>query len=92
MERECDHCGEPAKFKLTFLLNGARGNPKSSAYGRDDCSWCEDECGWACAEHKEGVRTDPDYALDGMSWCATFERARNFEHLFLYKKKIEESK
>ncbi len=92
VEQECKHCDEPAEFKLTFLLKGSRNNPNSQAYGKDDCSWCEDDHTFSCAEHKDAVRTDPDYALNDLSWCATFERAKGFEHMFLHKEKIKEIK
>ena len=80
VERECDECGEVAKWKHTFLLKGSRNNPFSRAYGRDNCSWCEDETKFACEEHKELVRKNPPI---GTSWCSTFPRDK-FEHLFLY--------
>lgn len=80
-ERECWECGEPSKYKHTFLLEGSRRNPQSSAYGKDDCSWCEDDCNFACEEHKEKVRRD--FCPRDMHWCSTFSRDR-FEHMFLY--------
>jgi hypothetical protein len=85
VERECYECGEPAQWKHTYLLEGSRRNPASRAYGRDDCSWSEDDCKFACDEHKELVRKDYP---NGMSWCSTFDR-KVFEHLFLYWKEIK---
>ena len=79
MRHECDVCGEPAHYKHTYLLEGARRNPASSAYGRDDCSWCEDESRFVCAEHKND-RTAPN----GYSWCSTFQASARFAHMFLY--------
>lgn len=76
---ECEVCGEPAHYKHTFLLEGARRNPASSAYGRDDCSWCEDESRFVCAEHKNERR-----APDGYSWCSSFAATERFAHMFLY--------
>jgi hypothetical protein len=76
---ECHICGEPAHFKHTFLLEGARRNPASSAYGKDDCSWCEDDSLFVCKDH-EKERTPPD----GYSWCSTFTASDRFAHLFLY--------
>ena len=90
-ERCCDECGEPAEYKHTFLFHGSRSNPNSSAYGRDDCSYCEDDCDWACEKHKELVRKSSYYVADNMSWCSTFPR-KNFKHLFIYKEKMEEEK
>ena len=83
-ERECAECGEPAQWKHTFLLIGSRKNPHSSAYGKDDCSWCSDEDIFACDEHKELLRKNPP---QGMSWCSTFDR-KVFEHMFLIWKKV----
>ena len=85
VEHVCEECGEPAVYKHTYLLEGARRNSASSAYGKDDCSWCEDECRFACEEHKDEVRRDNPR---GMSWCSTYPR-KNFEHMFLYWEKIK---
>ena len=86
-ERECFECDEPAKYKHTFLLENSRRNPLSKGYGKDNISWCEDECNYACEEHKELMRkTPPD---NGLSWCSTFSRDR-FEHMFLYWNKESE--
>ncbi len=87
VEQCCEECGESAKYKHTFLLNGARQDRASSAYGRDDCSWCSDEDKFACEEHKEKIRRE---APNGMGWCSTFERIPRFEHMFLYRKKVSE--
>ena len=76
---ECDVCGEPAHYKHTYLLDGARRNPASSAYGMDDCSWCEDETRFVCVEHKSDRR-----APSGYSWCSTYPASQMFAHLFLY--------
>lgn len=89
VEQECVECGEPAKYRHTFLLIGARNNPLSKAYGRDDCSWSSDEDVFSCEEHKELVRGK--HCPGGMSWCSTFPRER-FEHMFLIWKKIDERK
>lgn len=86
-ERECEECGEPATRKLTYLLAGSRNNPGSNAFGRDDCSWCEDGCRYACDEHTEMIRKDPPH---DMHWCSTFMRERGFEHMFIYKEKINQ--
>lgn len=84
-ERECQECGESATKKLTFLLEGSRQNPQSSAYGKDDCSWCEDGCAFSCDAHERNVERDPPR---GMAWCSTFGKER-FEHMFLYWEKTE---
>ncbi len=75
---ECDECGAPAKYKHTFLLENARRNPASSAYGHDDCSYCEDGCLYVCEDHKN-LKTAPP----GQSWCATFTAVPKFAHMFL---------
>lgn len=79
LRRECDVCGAPAHFKHTFLLDGARSNRASSAYGRDDCSYCEDACRYVCKEHISDREAPP-----GMSWCSTFPASDRFKHMFLY--------
>jgi hypothetical protein len=86
MRRPCEECGELAHYKHTFLLKGARSNPASKAYRRDDCSWCEDECQFVCQKHQASYRTS---TLDGYEWCATFPASERFAHLFLYWKEIE---
>ena len=87
-ERECEECEKPAQHKHTYLLIGSRANPRSSTYGKDDCSWCEDDYRYACEEHKEKIRRD---CPSGTTWCSTFTRNRGFEHMFIYKEKIEDS-
>ena len=64
---ECEECERPAKYRLTFLLSGARRNPASSAYGRDDCSHCSDLDMYACGQHS---RTNRDNPPSGYVWCA----------------------
>lgn len=81
----CDECGEPAAYKHTFLLDNARRHPASSAYGKDDCSWCEDAHTFVCEEHK-GLR----HAPDGMSWCSTFTASPRFAGMFLEWKERKE--
>lgn len=79
LRRECDVCGDAAHYKHTFLLEGARNNSASSAYGQDDCSWCEDEARYVYKKHKKD-RAAPS----GYSWCSTFPANAQFSHLFLY--------
>ena len=77
----CGNCGEPAVARHTFLLPNARRNPASSAYGRDDCSWCSD--------HEESTCGDcprPRPRPDGYEWCSTFTIKPDnlrFAHMFL---------
>ncbi len=82
--RECDGCGEPATHKHTYLdggPSGARRNPTSSAYGRDDCTWCSDYDQYLCDECDR--RDYEDDVPDGYHWCSTFKVDR-MPHLFLY--------
>lgn len=78
---ECCECGEPAHFRHTYLLPNARHNPDSSAYGKDDCSWCADEERWVC-------RTCPEPKVDGYKSCSRFECGPRFAHMFLYWKTL----
>lgn len=82
--QECDVCGEPAHYKHTYLLDGHRRNPASRAYGKDDCSWCEDTSRFVCAEHKSD-RSAPN----GYSWCSTFAAVKRFAHMFLYWREVK---
>lgn len=72
----CEECGEVAHFKHTYLLEGTRRNPRSSAFGKDDCSWCEDQRRYTCKECKRPT-------VEGHEWCSTFEAGERFKHLFL---------
>lgn len=84
VRHQCEECGELAHYKHTFLRDNARHNPMSEAYGRDDCSWCEDACRYVCREHKD-VRTAPE----GMRWCSTFAAIGRFAHMFIYEVRTE---
>ena len=75
----CEVCGEPATRRHTFLLKGTRTNPRSSAYGRDDCSRCSDDEAFACEEHEREVRNAPP---EGMTWSGTYYYAPDYEPLF----------
>jgi len=75
---ECENCGEPATSRHTYLMPGARTNPQSAAYGRDDVSWCSDHEVLTCdkctkADHEESVPY-------GYRWCASFSGER-FLHM-----------
>jgi hypothetical protein len=79
---KCDQCGEPANFKHTYLLPNARSNPASSAYRKDDCSWCSDHEEFTCANcSKPGVA--------GYAWCSTFTVSDRFAHMFLKWEEVE---
>ena len=89
VEQVCCECGESATEKQTFLFEGARSNPNSKAYGKDDCSWCEDDSIFTCAKHGNFGQTAQQYAKNnGLLTCSVFKRER-FEHMFLYWKKPE---
>ena len=80
VHRTCERCSEPAKYKQTYLLEGTRSNPASSAYGRDDCSWCSDADAFFCEEHRGLARSEmpPAYVM-----CSRFEAGERFAHMFL---------
>jgi hypothetical protein len=80
---DCDQCGEPATKRHTYLLPDARRNSASSAYGRDDCSWCSDCEVFACDDCNGG--REPK--VDGYHWCSTFTIKpdhHRFAHMFLH--------
>ena len=88
--RECDVCGYPAKWRITFLDDnngGCRRNPSSKAYGRDDCSWCSDYDVFACGKHeKEVKRSEP---RTNFNWCGAFP-LKNFKHMGFYWETVKE--
>ena len=73
----CEECGELAVYKHSFLLEGMRSNPASSAFRKDDCSWCSDVDVFTC---KECRPTLPD-GCDPRS--SRFEIGERFAHMFL---------
>lgn len=76
--RECDVCGKPADFRISYLLENARRNPASSAYGHDDCSYCSDAERFVCKDHPSKFPQP-----EGHSWCSTFTLSKA-PHLGLY--------
>ena len=87
VRRECEECGELATVKYSYLLPRARGNPASSAYRRDDCSWCSDLdvflC-FACDERQWHPHRD------GYEPCSRFYDARKYPHIFLEWRTVQE--
>lgn len=75
-QHECHECGETATQRHTFLLENARRNPASTAYGKDDVSWCADEEVFTCNEHGRAAQRRA-------GWCASFGAAR-FPHMFQF--------
>lgn len=79
--RACQVCGMPASFRITYLFAGNyRGNPASSAYGKDDCSWCSDAESFACKKHMREVEQD---ISPSMTYCSTFT-LKGFKHMGFY--------
>ena len=76
VRRSCDQCGAHATRKQTFLLENARNNPASSAYGGDDVSWCEDAHEYLCDD------CTPDVPR-GHKTCSQFLVGDRFAHMFL---------
>lgn len=85
--RWCEYCGETATWRVTFLLENARWNPASKAYGRDYSGWIQDAETFICDEHCETARLEPP---QGMRWCAGFPYDR-FPHQFFCWKTVEGS-
>jgi len=69
VREQCAECGEPATVKHSFLSEDARRDPASSAFGRDDCSFCSDHDEFACDECKRVV--EREWCPDGMRWSST---------------------
>lgn len=84
---ECDQCDAPAHFRVTYLLEGFRSNPGSSAYGRDDCSYCEDASAFACREHVRDVERDVPH---GYVLGCTFSATERFAHRFLAWQEVDD--
>ena len=80
--KKCEFCEKDAMYKLTFLLPNARMNRSSSAYGKDDCSYCEDAARFVCQYHYHKRN------LQSYEWCASFQDGEWFHHLFLDKDAI----
>lgn len=83
VRKECEYCGKPAEYKHTYLLDGMRSNPASSAYGKDDCSWCEDAAVFTC------VTCRPEEP-EGYGGGSRFECGERFAHMFLEWDEIDE--
>lgn len=87
--RDCELCDRPASWRITFLddgSNGCRRNPSSSAYGKDDCSWCSDYELFACKKHRADIeRWEPK---PNHNRCSSFP-LKNFKHMGFYKKEIK---
>ena len=81
VRHECECCGEPATKRHSYLLKGARFNPASAGYGRDDVSWCADDEAFTCDSCGKPSRQE-------MEWCSTFEGER-FQHMLHFWAEIE---
>lgn len=84
--RECEECGLPAKWRITFLLDNARNNPTSSAFRHDDCTWCSDLAVFACGKCEKELRINPP---QGYKWCAAFPLKR-YKHMGFYWRELKE--
>jgi hypothetical protein len=76
VRKACEECGDPAHYRHTYLLPEHRVNPASSAYRRDDCTWCSDHEVFTCKTCKR-----PE--VEGYSWCSTFPATEKLAHMFL---------
>ena len=75
--RRCEVCGEPAHYRHAFLYEHYRTNPASSAYGKDNCSWCCDEEVFVCRTCKPPVPRG--CSADDSRFPATLR----YQHMFL---------
>ena len=73
----CEECGELAVYKHSFLLEGMRSNPASSAFRKDDCSWCSDVDVFTCKECRPTLPNGCDPR------SSRFEIGERFAHMFL---------
>ena len=80
---ECEECGAPATYRYTYLLEGMRNNPASSAYCRDDCSYCEDDAIFSCC--RCGRPPTPGGYVD----ASRYKYCEKWEHLFNYWDEVE---
>ena len=89
VRKECAECGEPAVYRHSFLYEGMRSNPASSAFRKDDCSWCSDADVFTCKECKPTLPGGCDLR------SSRFEIGERFAHMFLewviVSEEIEES-
>lgn len=76
VRKHCELCDRFAEYKHTYLLEGTRTNPASSAYGKDDCRWCEDLASFTCGQCRPSVP-------DGYTSGARFGYSDRVAHLFL---------
>ena len=84
--QECQVCGLPASWRITYLVNGnCRANPASAAYGRDDCSRSSDAEAYTCKKHRTHVEQD---SPSGMSHCASFPLSK-YKSMGFYRIKLE---
>jgi hypothetical protein len=79
---ECS-CGNEATRKHTYLLEGNfRTNPRSSAYGKDDCTWCSDHEEFSCdACYAKNNACAP--RVNGYGEASTFSKGERFRHMFI---------
>lgn len=75
--KTCEICGEFAHFKHSYLLENYRNNPSSTAFRKDDCSWCSDVDVFTCLECQPET---PEGCDSGRS---TFPANERFAHMFL---------
>ena len=83
--RECEGCGLPARYRLTFLFEHFRSNPASSAYREDDCSWCSDLDVFTCERCKRTLSQAPSGYNSG---CGIFT-LKKFKHMGFYWKEVK---
>jgi hypothetical protein len=83
--RACEQCDLPATHQLTFLLKGTRSNPASSAYRKNDCTYCSDMERYACRKCYRRMMNQPP---PGHVFCAAFPLKQN-QHLGFHREKIE---
>ena len=79
----CLECGARATRQISYLLENARTNPRSSGFGRDSIVACSDAKVFSCEEHYDYLRKSPP---EGMKWGGSCSCNKISKHLFLYEK------
>lgn len=85
----CGKCPAPSTRIMSFLYDDYRRNPASSAYGKDDCSWCSDHDAFGCEEHWREVMREPPAGMGNVSYSEDISNSGRWGYRI--KRKIDHS-